>query len=81
MTEKTDQKLRESLIRIESAIAQLQKDVAEIKLDQKSNYVGRDEFTYCRKDVDEIQDNIKWLMRLVVGAIVTAIMGLIIVVK
>lgn len=81
MTERSDQKLRESLIRIEESLAQVRRDVAEMKEDQKQNYVTRYEFMNTRKDVDDILDNNKWLIRLVMGAVVTAIMGLILVIQ
>lgn len=81
MTERSDQKLRESLIRIEESLAQVRRDVAEMKEDQKQNYVTRYEFVNVKTDVDTLNDNVKWIVRLVIGTVITAIMGLILVIQ
>lgn len=76
MTERSDQKLRESLIRIEESLAQVRRDVAEMKEDQKQNYVTRYEFMNVKSDVDSLNDNVKWVVRLVMGLVLSAVVGL-----
>ena len=47
---------------IEDRVAKLETNTAVIRADQK----------HISQGVDEIKDNVKWLMRLVIGALVLA---------
>lgn len=58
--------------------------VIESKLDDYNNIKTKSEEAYTKskeneKDIDEINDKIKWLSRTVAGALITGIIGVIIV--
>ena len=58
--------------------------VIESKLDDYNNIKQKTEEAYTKskeneKDIDEINDKIKWLSRTVAGALITGIIGIVIV--
>lgn len=58
--------------------------VIESKLDDYNNIKQKTEEAYTKskeneKDIDEINDKIKWLSRTVAGALITGIIGIVII--
>ena len=58
--------------------------VIESKLDDYNNIKQKTEEAYTKsksneKDIEEIQDKIKWLSRTIAGALITGIIGIVIV--
>ena len=58
--------------------------VIESKLDDYNNIKAKTEEAYTKskenaKDIDEINDKIKWLSRTIAGAIITGLIGIVIV--
>lgn len=62
-------------------IRQLRVDVTRIETKIDANYVTKEEQKAVVKRVDDLEDNNKWIVRLVISLIVTAMIGLVIVVK
>lgn len=51
----------------------------EIKTDLKESYPRKDSIDVIDKKVEELRDNQKWVVRIVVGAVLAAILGLVII--
>lgn len=73
--------LGNALVKIETVMQRIEKDVAEIKQDQKQNYVSKEAYENLKADVEGLQSSLNWVTRLVIGAVIMAILGLVIMVK
>lgn len=71
--------MREMLIRMDQTLKVVEKDVSEIKIDQKSNYVTKESFNYHEDRIKKIEESIVWVVRIVIGMVIAAILGLVII--
>lgn len=60
-------------------VGELTKKVDEIRSDLKNTFASKEELREVRQDVVEIKGHIGWIVKLALGLIVTAIIGLVIV--
>lgn len=73
--------MSEMLIRMDATLEQVKQDVAEIKADQRSNYVSKTEFSYHGEKIKKLEDGLTWLLRSVIGVVVYEIMKVVIEVR
>lgn len=79
MAEKQD--MGETLVRIETRLIQIEKDVTEIKNDQKQNYATKTELVYLQERVKKMEDSLGKVVWLVLSIVITAVLYLVITVK
>lgn len=79
MAEKQD--MGETLVRIETRLIQIEKDVTEIKNDQKQNYATKTELVYLQERVKKLEDSIGKVVWLVLSLVITAVLYLVITVR
>lgn len=77
----TEQEAREALIRVESIVRQNEKGIEKINETLERAYVSKAEFNSVKEDVNNLNDNVKWIVRLVLGSVIMALIGLVIVIK
>lgn len=69
----------EKIANIDGRIMDIRKDIETLsnKIDDK--YITRNEFEDTVREVDALRDNVKWIVRLVIGSVITAIIGVLLV--
>lgn len=60
-------------------VTELGKKVDEIRTDLKSTYASKEELKEVRQDVTDLKSSIGWVVKLALGLVITAIIGLVIV--
>lgn len=70
--------MKESKAETVSSFRGVREDIKDLsdKLDDK--YLTKAEHEETKKDVESLKDNVKWISRLIIGAVVTAILGFVI---
>ncbi len=66
---------------IEGRIMNVEKGIENLgqKIDDK--YVTRIEYAETTRQISSIQDNVKWIVRVVIGAVATAVIGFVLISK
>jgi hypothetical protein len=62
---------------IEGAIAGMRQDIKDLSTKMDSNYITRMEFENLKNRVEGIENGMSWVIRLIVGAVITAVLALI----
>lgn len=70
-----------SLDYIKDAQDEMKEDIKELKASVEQGYVTKTEFQEMDKRVAKIEDAIRWVSYLIIGIVITAVIGLVIVRK
>ncbi|GJD88155.1 hypothetical protein BHAOGJBA_1668 [Methylobacterium hispanicum] len=60
-------------------VAQLDKKLDRFFEEVKNNYASKADLKNVKDDVDKLNNNIGWLVKIIIGAVVVALLGLVIV--
>lgn len=60
-------------------VAQLDKKLDRFFDEVKNNYASKTDLKNVKDDVDKLNNNIGWLVKIIIGAVVIALLGLVIV--
>lgn len=60
-------------------VAQLDKKLDRFFEEVKNNYASKADLKNVKDDVDKLNNNIGWLVKIIIGAVVIALLGLVIV--
>ncbi len=60
-------------------VAQLDKKLDRFFDEVKNNYASKADLKNVKDDVDKLNNNIGWLVKIIIGAVVVALLGLVIV--
>ncbi|GJD77019.1 hemolysin XhlA family protein [Methylobacterium gregans] len=60
-------------------VAQLDKKLDRFFEEVKNNYASKADLKNVRDDVEKLNNNIGWLVKIIIGAVVVALLGLVIV--
>jgi F0F1-type ATP synthase assembly protein I len=78
---RVEETIETKLGRFEEKLDNLKASIDEIKQLQKENYVTKSEHLAIVARVAETEDSIKWISRLVIGTVITAVIGFFLVKK
>lgn len=59
-------------------VSELDKKLDRFFDEVKNNYASKNELVGVKEDVAKLKDNISWLIKLVIGAVVVALLGLVV---
>ena len=60
-------------------VVELTKKVDEIRSDLKNTFASKEELREVRQNVTDLKSNLGWVVKLALGLIITAVIGLVIV--
>lgn len=59
-------------------VGELDKKLDRFFDEVKANYASKNELNGLKEDVNKLKDNLSWVIKLVIGAVVVALLGLVI---
>lgn len=68
---------RKTLTQVETKLDRALEDIKNLA----NNFAGKAEYLLLVKRVESLEDNNKWIVRLIIGTIILAVLGLVIVAK